>query len=95
LLGNLVGERPKPGALAADENDGVHQPAVVVVVLAVVVVVLLGVVVEEVPEAFVVVVVVPGLIVVVVTVVVVVWDLMKAATRWAAGGLGTEAPFAT
>ncbi len=78
LLGDLVGERPQPGPLAADENDGVHQPVVVVVVAGLVVVV-----------------VVAGLVVVVEVVVVVVWDLRNAATRWAPGGVDTEAPFAT
>jgi hypothetical protein len=69
---------------------------VVVVPEAVVVVVLLdGLVVVVVLLEGLVVVVVPDLIVVVVTVVVVVWDLMKAVTRSAPGGFGTEAPLAT
>ena len=51
LLGDLVSERPKPRALAADENDGVHQLVVVVV--------------PDALEGFVVVVELPGLVVVV------------------------------
>ena len=62
LLGDLPGERPKPGPLAADENDGVHQPVVVVVPTGLVVVVLTGLVV----------VVLTGLVVVVEALVVVV-----------------------
>ena len=45
LLGDLVGERPEPGSLAADEDYGVHQPAVVVLLTGLVVVVLTGLVV--------------------------------------------------
>ena len=40
LLGDLVGERPEPGPLAADEDYGVHQPVVVVLLTGLVVVVL-------------------------------------------------------
>ncbi len=70
LLGDLVGERPEPGSLAADENDGVHQPAVVVVLLPAVVLVVVPVpavvLVVVLPPGLVVVVVPPGLVVVVV-----------------------------
>ena len=57
-FGIVVGQRPKPGPLAADENDGVHQPVVVVVPTALVVVVLTALVVVVVPDL--VVVLVPG-----------------------------------
>ena len=87
LLGNLVCKRPKSGPLAADENDGVHQPVVVVVLGDVVVVE-----VALLPAVVVVVVVeLEGLVVVVVVVV----GVTNTSTAWAPGGRGTTAPFAT
>jgi hypothetical protein len=76
---------------------------VVVVLEPLVVVVLPAPLVVVTVPGLVVVVTVPGLVVVVVpdlggavvVVVVVVCDFTKAVTRWAAGGLGTEAPFGT
>ena len=95
LLGDLVGQRPEPGPLTADEDYSVHQPVVVVLLTGLVVVVLTGLVVAVLTGL--VVGVGPTVVVVVevLVVVVVVWDLRNAVISFCAGGHGTEVPLGT